>query len=252
MLKKMLKILKNPKILYYHYGHYLRYLLECFKIDTLSKPYGIENLDHHKKLLKYFSYQDGFFIEIGGFDGYFHSPTYYLEKFLKWKGVLVEPDPFHFKKCKYNRKKTTVMNSACVSFQYPEKTVTISCLSHSTHIKGTADNKNGWIEKMQEQIPTERREATVPAQTLTAILHEHFKENSKRTIDLFVLDVEEYELEVLKGLDFSQYAPSFLLVESHTNARQQQVESFLSPKGYQMIEKISHQDYLYKKHENPI
>ena len=34
----------------------------------------------------------GFFIEAGAYDGFYLSNTLYLEKVLRWNGILVEPD----------------------------------------------------------------------------------------------------------------------------------------------------------------
>ena len=64
--------------------------------DFLSKPYGVEKMEYHNNLLKYIDFNSGFFIELGGYDGFFHSPTYYLEKFKNWQGILVEPHPIFF------------------------------------------------------------------------------------------------------------------------------------------------------------
>ena len=38
----------------------------------------------------------GFFIEAGALDGEHTSNTAYLEKYKRWKGVLVEMDPYYF------------------------------------------------------------------------------------------------------------------------------------------------------------
>jgi HD superfamily phosphohydrolase len=57
------------------------------------------------------------------------------------------------------------------------------------------------------------------------------------------LDVEGYEIEVLKGLDFSRFSPSYILVE--TNARAA-VESILSSR-YEMIEQMTRHDFLYRR-----
>ncbi|MCJ8281793.1 MAG: FkbM family methyltransferase [Rivularia sp. ALOHA_DT_140] len=49
----------------------------------------------------------------------------------------------------------------------------------------------------------------VRARTLTSILDEA---NVKK-IDFFSLDVEGFELNALKGLDFNKYQPEFMLIE---------------------------------------
>ena len=49
--------------------------------------------DIDRKLANYLNYKKGFFIEVGANDGYNQSNTYYLEKILDWRGILVEPIP---------------------------------------------------------------------------------------------------------------------------------------------------------------
>jgi FkbM family methyltransferase len=45
----------------------------------------------------------GFFIEIGAFDGVYHSNTLTLERELHWNGILIEADPFQVRKARANR-----------------------------------------------------------------------------------------------------------------------------------------------------
>ena len=59
-----------------------------------KKYYGQNKMD--KKLLKYLNYNNGFFIELGANDGLRQSNTYYLEKNLGWRGILIEPEKKNF------------------------------------------------------------------------------------------------------------------------------------------------------------
>lgn len=40
--------------------------------------------------------KNGFFIECGALDGLWLSNTFYFERLLGWKGVLIEADAFNF------------------------------------------------------------------------------------------------------------------------------------------------------------
>ena len=64
---------------------------------------AIDNLD--KKLKKYLNFKNGFFIECGANDGVNQSNTWYFEKKLNWRGILIEPVPNLFKELKKNRNK---------------------------------------------------------------------------------------------------------------------------------------------------
>ena len=96
----MLKIIKKLlpyeiKILIqdilYHYRKLKIILLKC-------SIFGFSNLDN--KLSKYLNYKNGFYIELGANDGVFASNTYYLQKKLNWNGILIEPSPNLFTRCK--------------------------------------------------------------------------------------------------------------------------------------------------------
>jgi hypothetical protein len=94
MINKLFKLIRHPKSNYNKVIPYLKYIVTLYKrkifeqfgSDEFSKPYA-----GHDKLLEIINFKNGFCIEVGGNDGYFHSPTYYLERFKGWRGVLVEP-----------------------------------------------------------------------------------------------------------------------------------------------------------------
>ena len=87
-----------------------------------KKYFGRNKID--AKLLEYLNYENGFFVELGANDGLRESNSYYFEKNLNWKGILIEPVSKNFEKCKKNRSyKNFFFNTACVSFSYTKKTV---------------------------------------------------------------------------------------------------------------------------------
>ena len=61
--------------------------------------------------------------------------------------------------------------------------------------------------------------------------------------DFFSLDVEGAEIEVLKGIDFSLYNFKYILVETRSI---ENIKNYLESKKYNLIEKLSHHDYLFK------
>lgn len=82
-------------------------------------------------------------------------------------------------------------------------------------------------------------EVTVPARTLTSVLDEV---EGLDEIHLFSLDVEGYELEVLKGLNLDKYRPNYILVEARFF---DEINDFLTRHSYYFVEKITGHDYLY-------
>ena len=78
----------------------------------------------------------------------------------------------------------------------------------------------------------------MPARTLTSILDQH----RVRRIDLLSLDVEGYELSVLRGLDFDRHAPRYLLVEARYR---EEIDAFLAPR-YDTVAELGYRDVLYR------
>jgi len=205
--------------------------------------YSLNELD--KKLRKRISKRSGFYVEIGANDGVNQSNTLHFEKALGWKGVLIEPIPHRFLECKKNRsKENTFFCNACVSDDYKNEFVKIIY----SNLMSVAPELDLDLERPYEHAATghqflDEHEVTFTfgaiAKTLTSILVEA---NAPRFIDLFSLDVEGAELEVLKGVDFDHYTFGHLLVESRNINR---LERFLNQKGYRLVEPLSVHDYLF-------
>jgi FkbM family methyltransferase len=155
------------------------------------------------KLLPYLStYKKGFYVEAGANDGITQSNTMLLEKEHGWTGLLIEPSLKAYQICKQNRSSNNIIiNCALVS---TEETKTV---------KGDFDgilmaSINGERNSRQDL------NIEVPSYTLSQIV----KENNIKEIDFMSLDVEGYELEVLKGIDLSaRWSPKVFLIEVYTN-----------------------------------
>ena len=79
--------------------------------------------------------------------------------------------------------------------------------------------------------------------TLTEVLK---KTNVPKLIDLFSLDVEGYEFEVLEGIDFENYKFKYFLIETNNFDK---LNSYLIAKKYKFIDKLSNHDYLFTINE---
>jgi hypothetical protein len=68
-----------------------------------------------KNLKKFLNFKNGFFLEVGAYDGLLFSNTVDLEINLNWRGILIEPDFNQYIKCVKNRPNSIVVNAALVS-----------------------------------------------------------------------------------------------------------------------------------------
>jgi FkbM family methyltransferase len=198
----------------------------------------------HIKILKYLEDIDnGFFVECGAHDGVFQSNTKILED-LGWSGLLVEPSDALYDLCKKNRK-SIVENYALVSSSFQNNYV-------DSDTTGTLLKRGKGITLMGEDIDNK-----CPTITFSELSKKH----NINKVDVFFLDVEGYEIEVLKGIDFEEVDIQFFVIEVNYNFFSlSEIDSFMLKKGYENIKNLSnfnptncpswpknHQDFLYKK-----
>jgi FkbM family methyltransferase len=218
-----------------------RSIAELFGIKRWSKP-GLENLDN--KLQHYLNIEGGFFIEAGANDGYRQSNTYYLEKIKGWSGILVEPIPEQYLRCVRLRKKSAVYNCALVSDEYEQEIIQLiyadlmTPVDHAAVLGINPSNHAAKGVEVQKNV-SDNYYFSVPAMRLEEIL---IIENPP-LIDFFSLDVEGFELEVLKGMNLERFAPRFILVEVR---KEQDLIEYLSGYGYEAVNYLTHHDLLFR------
>lgn len=197
-----------------------------------------------EKILKYLDYDGGVYIESGANDGVTQSNTYYLEKNKRWSGILIEPSESSFELCKQNRSENNIfLNCALVSNDYD-----------SDYIEGDFDGN-----LMSSVNGNRRNNIGIKIKTKAKKLSDILNENNLKKIDFFSLDVEGYEYEVLKGIDFNSHEFKFLLIEIY-KWDYKKIVDLLNTNGYELIENLSgfnldnnpywdgtHNDYLFKK-----
>lgn len=210
-----------------------RKLFEAIGSDIYSRP---SLLEIDRKLEQYFNYRNGFFIEVGANDGFTFSNTYYFEQFKGWKGILVEGIPELYQQCLLERPKAKIFNCALVSSDFSESYVTMQYSNMMSLVEGALKSKKAEENHVQKGVIPYK--IKVPARTLTSILDEC----EVNEIDFFSLDVEGYELNVLKGLDFNKYRPKYMLIEARFK---EEIDNYISDL-YVEIDQLSHHDFLYK------
>ena len=139
----------------------------------------------------------GFFIEAGGSDPSDQNNTELLER-NGWKGLIIEPKGDFNHLYSNMRPNSIVENYVLVSNEYKGDSI-LGDFSHYM-MGGVVNTHNlNWN-------PTEYKCAT-----LDFLLKKH----NIKEVTFFSLDVEGYETEVLKGINFEEVFFHILVIESH-------------------------------------
>jgi FkbM family methyltransferase len=184
-----------------------------------------------EQVLKHLRKGRGTFVELGAFDGVSQSTTAWLEVHRGWRGILVEAIPEVYETCVRNRPLATVVNCACVSDEYPDPTVEMVYAGLMSIVRGARSSDEAdeaWVSLGEELQELQRYTCSVPARTLSAVLDEH----ELLTIDLLSVDVEGYEVEVLKGLDLERFKPRHIVVEDSGAG---DIDPYLTVRGYRKV-----------------
>jgi FkbM family methyltransferase len=178
---------------------------------------------------------DGFYIDVGCQHPIKNNNTYLLFK-KGWTGINIDLDNVNIDLFNFFRPKDNNINSAISNkvekvklFYYHQKSP-INTLDEKISLKQQA--------KIEKKID-------IQTNTLENILDNY----SIKTIDLLTIDVEGFELKVLKGLNFDKYKPRVIIVEfldleankweipynNLDNVLKSEIYSFLINKNYKLV-----------------
>ena len=240
---------KKIKILRVHFLKILEYLNIYYFSDPYRDTYQGGKIDkNYKSINTFINFDNGIYFEIGALDGYFSSPTYKLSVKNNWKGVLVDGNLKYFDLLKLYRPRDEIIHAACASFETSEKNENCSFLDlhHSGEIIFSEEKIDKWAKQQLDKLG---KEIVIENTPLTNVTHIVEKSNiiSNNHIDLFVLDVEGHEQEVLDGYDFEKIETDYFLIESRTSEEFDKIKEFMQSKGYNFIGQTSSTDFLYKR-----
>ena len=173
-------------------------------VDTLEKVRGPDKSGK------------GFFVEVGSNDGTAFSNCKHLELFEAYQGVLIEPYLPNLELSKLHRKGPHFVHGAVVpsSFSMAEVELEFSNLmtrmtlgdSDRVESREFADSGKDFLFADQE-----RHSFVAPALRLEQILD---SVRAPKEMDLLSLDIEGFELEILRDFNFEKYSFKLIVVES--------------------------------------
>lgn len=139
--------------------------------------------------------QNRIFIDVGSFDGTFHSQVRRLYESAGWRGVCIEPDPISY--------------SQLVQIYTDGQ---VQCFNYEIGASEVGDQN-----------------FEVPLRTLTAVI----EETGIQEIDFLSINTAAASLPILNGLDLNFIQPQLIAVK--TNPENVDTERYLTKFGYQIV-----------------
>lgn len=170
---------------------------------------------------KYFKNKlNGIYVELGALDGLTYSNTYFFENYLGWSGILIEGGYDNCMKLINNqneRPRSQIVCSAICKNDYAE-----------FKPEGAVGGIDGELPKNWFGLD-KKQSVTVKCSNISNILHIHKISH----IDLFSLDVEGSELNVLETFDFTIFVHYWTIeFNSDKEYKNRMVRELLIDKGY--------------------
>lgn len=149
---------------------------------------------------------DGFFVEVGAFNGINLSNTYWFYQ-RGWSGMNFEPHPDNYAALCINQPEA--INLCCAAGATvgyaniktaPDKPIVTAFNPPDWYVKDEV--KGGWA-------------GLVEFETLVLSLSAAFELHGIDTVDYLSVDTDGSELDVLRGMDFTRWQPRLIVTENN-------------------------------------
>jgi|TARA_A100001035_G_C27675095_1_gene450267 FkbM family methyltransferase len=175
-------------------------------------------------------YRNGlFFVDIGAGDGITGSNTWILEKFYKWNGICVDPNPAFLKSLCGSR--DTVISDLAIWDKSGE-------ILDFNYLKPSRNEFFGWnfrsgISSCVGDTAVEFDKHKVFSITLNDLLELH---SAPRNIDYISMDVEGSESKILEAFDFKKHNVKLFTIEYNDNQERAKINQTMTSNGYKQVD----------------
>ncbi|MDR9365302.1 MAG: FkbM family methyltransferase [Balneolaceae bacterium] len=183
--------------------------------------------------------ENGYFVDIGAFDGLHISNSYLLETDYNWSGICIEANPKQFHDLKKNR------NVTCLNVCLDQQEGEVEFIQRHV-MSGIIDDDldNTASDDLKGEV------ISIHTTTLRKVLKEN---NAPKVIDYLSIDVEGAEERILSEFDFNEYKFRSITIERPSD----KLRSIFEDNDYCLIKEIPgldcfyiHRDFLDQYHSN--
>ena len=178
--------------------------------------------------------KNGFYVDVGAHHPFRFSNTFFLYK-SGWRGINIDANPLSIQLFEKYRSDDINLN---IGVSNIDENLTYHVYNEPALNTFSKDIVNKLKDNPQYHIIDKKEIMVKPLSTL---LHTYLSMFTK--IDLLNIDVEGFDLNVLKSNDWLYFRPSVIVIESQNveidNIKDCPIYKFLSMKNYKIISKIS-------------
>jgi FkbM family methyltransferase len=200
----------------------------------MIEPYVTEGVAEY--VLTLFKGFRGVCVDIGAYEPYWMNNSWIFER-IGWDTYCIEPNPNCIENLKRERK--NVLHYACSDVNQDKATLFIYKNGIVGEAGGTGLSNNplriSYTDKWKADEFSEV--ATVKVRTLNWLMENEIK---KEHIDYLSIDVENNEMNVLRGTDLAKWKPKIIVIEN-INEDQEQID-YLVERGYRRVNRIVFND----------
>lgn len=256
--RKYKEITKNKKQGLYNMDKlYMKYWIDKIENDNIDTENYYSQQGEDLFIYRNFINQkcSGIFLELGACDGNLYSNTKFFEDSLNFKGILIEPVKEMYDRLINNRDNGNYYYNNIISESDSEIELLISGNLPVSSVK----------KNTSTSFHTQWHTNSITRKIKTKKLSSIFTENKIKYIDLFSLDVEGSELDVLKTINWNEIEIYLICIEldGHDKDKDQKCREILIRNGFTYKHKICINEFwinpnysrinlLYKRKNNEL
>lgn len=189
---------------------------------------------------KYFlGHKKGFFVEVGANRPDLNSNSYYFEKIKDYSGISIDVIDYT-KEYSEIRPKTKFIQALIGGENKEVEFIMVK-------------NKRGWenqLSSISDYYKDEGKDIDYDIIKLNMMRLDEIVDFNDKIPDLFLLDVEGAEKEILKSINFKRWRPKILLIENIGKIKKQkELRAIMQVNGYRLRARIWTSDDIYERNE---
>lgn len=172
----------------------------------------------------------GFFVDVGANHPKRYSNTYLLYR-NGWRGINIDPNAEAMSQFRRVRPRDINITAGVARREGALTYHRFSDPAYNTFSEEMANeaSRKRWLSVLPAQ--------EVPVRTLASLLHEHMP--AGKSVDVFTIDVEGLDLDVLASNDWDTYRPKAVVIEDHTfsakHPERSKIHTYLDNLGYSLV-----------------